>query len=193
MGSLSSRTSWMGPQLFPLVLAALAGCARHPAPVELTAVPDAQNRLSYQLPADSASLAGVLRKALEETVCLVRSGSADECREGVAPPSCDPRSTDQLRPLYAAAFDSIPRVVMSTPFAMNDRLRALFPGSEPTTAIRDARRASPCKDWTPTDGTCAAVEYRDVMLLFRSPSGVPQRPTTLEVYLAGVACRADIR
>ncbi|MEO8451298.1 MAG: hypothetical protein ABI647_16000 [Gemmatimonadota bacterium] len=174
-----------------LILSVASACSK-PLPVSVDAVPEARSRLTYQLPADSSSLRGVLQKALTHTVCLVRSGRADECQEESQPPSCDTRSAEEVRVLYASVFDSIPRVMLSTPFSMSQSLGGLFPGATPTITLHDARRTNPCSDWNQPDGACAAVRTREVWFLFRGPAEPRGRPTTLEVFLAALPCRRDL-
>ncbi len=173
-------------------VATLAAC-RLAKPLLLTGVPEINGRLGYDLPADSAGLHAVLAKALEGTVCLVRSGRADECQEAPDAPSCDRRSAAEVRARYAAVFDSIPRVILSLAPEMNDKLRPLFPGATFGIPLQDARRTTPCTDWNQTDGSCAAMVYQEVWLLFRSRSDSATRPATLEVFLANPPCRGDAR
>jgi hypothetical protein len=174
------------------MVATLAAC-HHAPTLLLTGVPEVSGRLSYDLPADSTALRAALATALAGTVCLVRSGRADECREAPDAPSCDRRSAAEVRARYAAVFDSIPRVVLSSPFEMNDKLRPLFPGATFGIPLQDARRTTPCTDWNPTDGSCAAMIYQEVWLRFGSRSDAGGRPATLEVFLANPPCRGEAR
>jgi hypothetical protein len=181
-----SRPAWF------LTATALAACG-HPKPLLLTGVPETQALLSYQLPSDNSALRAVLANALVETVCLVRSGRADECREAPDAPSCDRRSSAEVRARYASVFDSIPRVFLSLAPEMNDKLRTLFPGAMLGIPLQDARRTTACPDWNQTDGSCAAMIYQEVWILFRSRSEAATRPTTLEIFLANPPCRGDAR
>ncbi len=173
-------------------VAVLAAC-HHTPTLLLTGVPEGSGRLSYDLPADTTALRSALAKALDGTVCLVRSGRADECQEAPDAPSCDRRSAAEVRARYAAVFDSIPKVFLSSAFEMNDKLRPLFPGATFGIPLQDARRGTPCTDWNRADGSCAAMVYQEVWLLFRSRSDAGARPATLEVFLANPPCRGEAR
>lgn len=170
----------------------LAACGKG-APLLLTGVPDSQSRLVFALPTDSAALRTALDTALAQTVCLVRSGRADECSEATDAPSCDRTAAAEVRARYAPAFAAVPSVTMENAFAMNAQLVRLIPGAEVGTPLQDARRASPCTDWNEADGTCAALRFEQIWMLFRSPNAVRTRPTTLEVFLANPPCRGEAR
>jgi len=71
----------MGRFAWLLCAAALPACAGSSPSLQLTGVPDSQALLRYQLPPYSMPLRTMLAKALGETVCLVRTGRADECQE----------------------------------------------------------------------------------------------------------------
>jgi hypothetical protein len=180
------RPAWL------LCVAVLAACGSS-QPLLLTGVPETQALLSYQLPTDSAALRAVLNTALDQTVCLVRSGRADECQEALDTPGCDSRSAAEVRALYTAAFDSIPAVTMAGPAQMNAQLRGVFPAGSPDVPIQDARRGRPCLDWNQADGTCAAIRYREIWMLFRGPNDARRLPATLEVFLAYLPCRGAER
>jgi hypothetical protein len=81
--------------------------------------------------------------------------------------------------------DSLPKVRLTSRFEMNRQLRILFPSATPTTEVMDARRRTPCADWS--GGACAAIRTDEIALLFvGTPGGVPER---VQIFRVSPACQ----
>jgi len=162
-----------------------AGCSHAPIG-EVLPVPVGGDRLLAQ-PAED----GWLERLQRETVCLVRGGSAIECRDQPETAKvCSGDSPEKVRARLQPLFDSLPRVTLSLGPAMNQELQRLFPGGTPTNAVWDARRESRCWDWG-AGSACAAIRYRNLAVLFHADS-FPAPPDRIEIFLLKSPCSADV-
>ncbi|NOT07103.1 MAG: hypothetical protein HOP28_02765 [Gemmatimonadales bacterium] len=164
-----------------LVVAAailLGGCAK--PPVTLVPVPDEENRVEVRT-ADP----GWERRAGDLAACVLRVGRAGECARAPDPPVCDSRTKEEALRSVQPIVDSLPKVRLGNAFAMNRDLRALFPSATPTTEVLDARRRTPCADWS--GGACAAIRTAELAFLFEgAPGAAPER---VLIFRVAPACR----
>jgi hypothetical protein len=167
---------------------AVLGCphARRFAPV-----PDRTGRLQFDLPLGDSAERAALDSALTQAACLVRTGKGADCQDPASRPNpCDVRSTDEVRHTLQPVFDSLPRLRLSSPHSVNAEIARLIPSAEPTTAVMDARRPLPCRDWGDSAGACAAFRFGPIWVLLSNRNATTDRIERLEIFLVDQPCRA---
>lgn len=176
------------------IIALITACvSQHVGQLEGCPVPEAMARLEYDLPADSDDKQSVLVKALDDAVCLVRTGKPRECKDPhVDPPVCDLRSKEEIRERLKPAFDALASLKLVSPSSINHEIKKQIPDATPMTRVRDARQRFDCRDWT-RQNPCVAFKYNILWFLLerRAPGkGVADH---IEIFLAEPACMKDIR
>ena len=169
--------------LWAAVLAsAAAACCGRPAPL-LVAVPDASQRITVAIPADSAEARAAVVALSAEMACLVGSPQADARACALAPsegPTCTTRRDATVRALQPL-LDALPDIRLTTPIVTEEALVQRFPGFRVATReVRDARRLLRCDTWF--EGKCVGLSVKDVWVLLRADSG-SERVDTVEVFL----------
>lgn len=162
---------------------------------EIAAVPERALRLEFDLRDDSTfdatSQRDVVAEAVEQSVCLLRTEKADECKTPEKqPPICAVRSESAIRAAIERAFASLRNVRLRSRFAMQRDVQSAIPGAVATVAVRDARRDAECRDWGAADGPCVAVKVDKLWILLRSPWDA-QSVGRFDVFLAEAACEAE--
>lgn len=154
-------------------------------------VPEQTARLEYDLPADSNGRRSMLDKVLEDAVCLVRTGKAEECKDPrVASPVCDLRSKDEVRELLKPAFEGLARIEIKSTFSINSVIKEQIPEATPMRKVRDARQTFDCTDWT-RQKPCVAFKY-DILWFLLKCSAKGRGVDHIEIFLAEPACKKDI-
>jgi hypothetical protein len=176
------------------ITAALPGCAGRMSTATIAAVPDSSGRLSYELPADDAERAGAIGRALDGAVCLLRTGSAHECRRE-SPAACNTRTDSAaMREMLRPAMERIGSLQLRSAFTVDTAITSHVQGATPATVLLDARRATPCRDWG--GGACAAFRYGGLWWLATAPPppfGRSTRADRVTLFPADPVCRADPR
>ncbi len=173
------------------LLAGVAACSRGVKSDQFeAAVPEAPRRMAYQVDAGPApDVAALLARALEQTVCLLRSEQADECEEPDPEPLlCNTRPVAEIRTALKPAFDAIPQMRLTSASSISAELRASVPGGTATTKVWDARREHLCREWRSADGACVALKVDRVWILLHAPPGGDGRVDRIEVFLAQRVC-----
>lgn len=160
-----------------LVLA--AGCGGKVA--TLVPVPDGASRVEI-----STASPGWEQRVAESAACLVRTVAGTDCSQP-NPSVCDSRTKEQVLAEIQAIVDSLPRVLLTNAFAMNKQLTGLFPTATSSFDVADARRATPCKDWS--GGACAAIRTKEVGFLFSGTIGAA--PTSIQIFRVTGGCRQE--
>jgi len=192
--SMSQKRQWLLFVLLVGIIAFITVCAsRHGAQPKWCPVPEAMARLEYDLPADSNGKQSVLAKALDDAVCVVRTGKPEECKGPHDQlPVCDLRSKEEIRKRLKPAFDALAILKLVSPSSINYEIKKQIPGATPMTRVRDARQRFDCRDWT-QQKPCVAFKYNILWFLLerRAPGkGVADH---IEIFLAEPACKQDIR
>ncbi len=176
------------------IITLITACAsQHVGQLQWCPVPEATARLEYGLPTGSNGKQNVLAKALDDAVCLVRTGEAEKCKDPHADlPVCDLRSKEEVRERLKTAFDALDSLELKSTFSINNEIREQIPDAMPMRRVRDARQRYDCKDWT-RQNPCVAFKY-DILwfLLERRAPGIGAADH-IEIFLAEAACMHDIR
>ncbi len=178
------------------LLAGVAACSRGVKPDQFeAAVPEAPRRMAYQVDSGpTPDIAPLLARALEQTICLLRSERADECQEPDPDvPVCNTRPVQEIQAALKPAFDAIPQMRLTSASSINAQLRASIPGGTSTTRVWDARRDHLCTEWRSTDGACVALKVDKAWILLHAPPGGDGRVDRFEVFLAERVCAAKPR
>lgn len=131
--------------------------------------------------------------ALDQAVCLVRSGQAKQCQDSTSNPNwCDVRSEKQVRNELKAVFDELPKIKLANRFKVNSAIKKLIPDSIPTKAVKDARRSDSCEAWSNDDGRCVAIKFDILWILLHSPAEGDGSIDRFEIFLAEPACQVDV-
>lgn len=156
-----SRVSVILALVLALATASCSGARQSP----VSAVPDASARITVDLPVEGPDRAAAFRSALDDAVCLLRTGDAAECRAGVQDRViCNTRDEAAIRTALLPLFDALPGLAFQSPFSAPNELRDALPDdADVTMQVLDARRVQPCRDWGA--GACAAVRYDDLWVL----------------------------
>lgn len=145
-------------------------------------VPEAKHRVA---------LTALDDKALNTTVCLVRSNDGPACEAAAQPPACDRRSEDEVRAGLRPLFDALRGYRLLSPTAAVKELREKLPKEgQPvvTTAVHDARRARDCT--SKQGGACIAVRWNDIWLLLHADE--TGALTSADAFPSKNLCVADI-
>ena len=173
-------------------LIGLSACAAHSRVDPNTApVPDGGQRMSFPIATDDSTARRQLDFALGRTVCLVRTGKAQECQEQESDTTaCVRDETAKVRAKYQPAFDSLPRLKLTSPSSINQAVRTTIPGAKPTTAVLDARRETACRIWA-GKAECVAIRIGAVWLYLDGRDRAATDRYTLQVFLADKPCRGE--
>jgi hypothetical protein len=194
MGVSMSRTKqWLLFVVLLGIIALITVCAsQRVAQPKWCPVPEQTARLEYDLPADSDGKLGVLAKALDDAVCLIRTDKPEECKgPHVDLPVCDLRSKEEVRELLKPAFDALASLKLVSPSSINKEIREQIPNATPMTRVRDARQRFDCKDWT-KQNPCAAFKYDILWFLLERRAPGTGCADHIEIFLAEPACKQDI-
>jgi len=175
IGLVSSLTGW-----------ALFGLHPETPGDPVASVPEASARLN------GLTLKGI-DSALEQAICLVRSGQAAQCQDPSGNPHwCDIRSREEVLETLKPVFDVLPKIKLTSRFTVNSEIKRLIPGSIPTKAVRDARRTYPCDEWNNQDGRCVAIRFDKLWILLHSPARDHGDIDLFEIFLAEPPCPEDV-
>lgn len=164
-----------------VALLVLLACCGKP-PLTQVPVPDQENRAEVR-----TAEAGWQARLADLTACVLRTDRAGDCGGTPEPPVCDTRSKAEVLRSVQPILDSIPRVMLTSSFAMNRDLRALFPSATPTSEVLDARRKTSCRDWS--GGACAAIRTTGIAVVFEgTPGAAPER---ILIFRVAPVCRQD--
>ena len=165
-----------------VILVGFAAACGKAAPVTLVPVPDEDHRVVVQT-GDS----GWVQQLGDMMVCVLRVNRAGDCTRSPSPPVCDTRTREDVQRSVQPILDSVPRVRLVSAFSMNRDLQLLFPSATPTMEVIDARRRTPCMDWS--GGACAAIRTSEIAVVFEGTAG--GAPERIAVFRVSPGCRAS--